>query len=504
VEQFVRRELDPVCGGAQAERASDSSQDFLQTAESQRVRKRFAKLAWKGSSTSGIHDRLLRARSVTARIPLIPGKTRGHRPRRQRGVRQIERYGACWPEAEVMAMKRITGIIAFIAIAAGVLGFGQKSSQNAALQTNRPSPMQMLEGMLAADGATVLLKKGCTSCHSFDGWGGMLGPDLGADRIRGASPSALAAAMWNQAPSMWRSIGAEDIPALDQKEAAAIFAFFYSRLYFDSYSDSPHGENIFRARCGGCHDVKPQPASKKAGPPAMTWGSIKDPMVLIGRMWNHSTDMLDQTLRQGRNWPALSGQDTRDLLAYLWRLPELRPEKSAFRFGDDANGRSVFNQRCGRCHTLGGAQQGFVDLTGPLRRVTMLQMAASMWNHAPSMKQKNPGIKLPTLNDNETRDLVTYLVVGRAFEETGDAGRGEQLFQTKQCASCHESGGKSAGAPPLSSLRGPFNPVRMTSALWSHGPTMLTAMKREKVRWPGFQTAEMLDLVTYLNEKAGK
>jgi mono/diheme cytochrome c family protein len=393
----------------------------------------------------------------------------------------------------------------FVVIVAGALGFGQVAwSQSAEHQASPSSPMKMLEGMLAADGAMVLMNKGCTSCHSSDGWGGMFGPDLGYNRIRGASPSSLAAAMWNQAPSMWRSIGSEAVPALDQKEAAALYAFFYSRLYFDNYPDSLHGEGLFKARCGSCHDLNPASASKKVGPPVVTWGSIKDPIALVGRMWNHSTDMLDQTLRQGRSWPRLSGQDTRDLLSYLWRLPELVPAKSAFRFGDDTNGRSIFNERCGQCHTLGRSEAGLVDLAGKLRRATMLQLAASMWNHAPSMKRKSPGNKLPTLNESDTRDLVTYLVVGRAFEETGDPWRGRLVFEAKNCASCHESGAKDSGAPAVSSLRGPFNPVRMTSVLWSHGPKMLAAMKRQNVRWPRLETAEMLDLLAYLNEKAGK
>lgn len=400
-------------------------------------------------------------------------------------------------------MRRLMQTACFIVIVSGMWGFGEAVSGQSA-EPSPSSPMKMLQGTLAADGAVVLMEKGCTSCHSFDGWGGMFGPDLGYNRIRGASPSSLAAAMWNQAPSMWRSIGPEAAPALDQTEAAAVFAFFYSRLYFDNYPNSSHGEDLFKSRCGACHDLKPAAGSKKPGPPAATWGSITDPLALVGRMWNHSIDMLDQMLRQGRSWPRLSGQDTRDLLSYLWRLPELQPVKSAFRFGDDANGRGIFNERCGQCHTLGRSEAGFVDLAGKLRRTTMLQLAASMWNHAPSMKRKNPGKKLPALAENETRDLVTYLVVGRAFEETGDPWRGRLVFESKNCASCHEGGARPSGAPALSSLAGPFNPVRITSVLWSHGPKMLAAMKDKKLRWPRFETAEMLDLLAYLNEKAGK
>ena len=400
-------------------------------------------------------------------------------------------------------MKRIwMNVATRLAIAMVLLGLGTVAWTQS--RDREPSPMNVLEGMIAADGAIVLQSKGCTNCHSFDNWGGMFGPDLGTNRIRGQSPAALAAAMWNQAPAMWRSIGSDEVPKLNQQEAAAVFAFFYSRLYFDDFASSPRGQNTFKSRCSACHDLKSPSGSQKAGPPVETWGSIKDPIALVSRMWNHSTDMLDQTLRQGRSWPRLSGRDTRDLVSYLWQMPELLPIKSAFRFGDDAQGRQVFNERCLLCHTLGRREEGRVDLSESLRRATMLQLAASMWNHAPAMKRKNPGTNLPALNEDETRNLVTYLVVGRAFEESGNARFGERVYRTKNCASCHEGGANISGAPAINTLKGPFTPVRMTAALWSHGPKMLAAMKSQNVKWPNFKTEEMLDLLAYLNEKASK
>ncbi len=383
-----------------------------------------------------------------------------------------------------------------VVIVAACAGFAQSA--------NPGSSMTMLEGMLAADGAAAMMEKGCTSCHSFDNLGDMFGPDLGSNRMRGTSPSSLAAAMWNHAPSMWRSIGADPVPTVNQKEAAAIFAFLYSRLYFESYPNSPHGEDVFSSRCAGCHDLKPTASSSKPGPPVASWLGIKDPIALVSRMWNHSADMLDQTLRQGRSWPKLSGHDTRDLVSYLWRLPELRTVKSAFRFGDDQKGRGVFDENCGRCHTLDRSEPGRVNLTQKISKATMLGLAASMWNHAPAMKRREPGSRLPKLNENETRDLVTYLVVGRAFQETGDQWRGRLVFESKNCAACHENGAAKSGAPSLSALRGPFNPVRITSVLWSHGPKMMDVMKRENLRWPRFEGSEMLNLLAYLNEKAGK
>jgi hypothetical protein len=39
----------------------------------------------------------------------------------------------------------------------------------------------------------------------------------------------------------------------------------------------------------------------------------------------------------------------------------------------------------------------------------------------------------------------------------------------------------------------------MVAALWQHGPRMLEAMDQKKVAWPRFSTAQMSDLIAYLN-----
>ncbi len=368
------------------------------------------------------------------------------------------------------------------------------------------SSMKILAGRDAVRGEEVFRQKNCFSCHSYDNWGGMFGPDLGSNRIRGASPSSLAAAMWNQAPAMWRQIRGETVtgslPVLSMDESAALFAFFYARLYFNDLVESPHGEDLFNSRCSSCHDLR-QTGSSKSGPPVASWGAIKDPTMLVGRMWNHSTDMLDQTLRAGKSWPRLSAQDATDILAYLWRLPELAPGPSPFRFGNDVNGLSVFGAQCGVCHTLGRRVSGRVALDSKLRDVTVPQLAAMMWNHAPAMKRNQPGRPLPKLSEADARDLVTYLVVARAFEESGNSARGESVFKDKNCNACH-GGRLNAGAPPVTAIRGPFNSVKMTSVLFSHGPKMLDLMESKGIAWPRFRGSQMLDLLAYLNKTAAK
>ena len=87
-----------------------------------------------------------------------------------------------------------------------------------------------------------------------------------------------------------------------------------------------------------------------------------------------------------------------------------------------------------------------------------------MWNHAPAMKRAKPDTDVFSLGEEEMRDLLTYLVIRPLFNETGDAGKGLQVFQTKKCVACHGENRLNPGAPPLSSFKGPFDGVRMTDA----------------------------------------
>ena len=371
------------------------------------------------------------------------------------------------------------------------------------LRTQSPSSgsmLQILGALDAAQGETVFRAKGCFDCHSYDDVGGTFGPDLGPNRIRGTSPSALAAAMWNHAPSMWQSMQGV-VPVINSNEAAALYSFLYSRLYFNPYPDAQHGAYYFEAHCASCHD-RARGAQAKAGPPASTWGSLEDPIVLAGRMWNHSTAMLDRMNRDFKSWPRMTGQDVTDVLEYLWRSPEVLLEESRLRFGNDRTGEELFEARCSECHVIGPTGGGRIDLSRRLRRKTLPDVAASMWNHAPAMKRSKPDMEIPVFTDMEMRDLLTYLVFRPALYETGNAEKGAQVFQRKNCAECHEGHLANTAAPPLSSFKGSFDAVRITTVLWSHGPTMLAKMKEARIPWPRFKESEMLDLLTYLNSKA--
>src|ERR1035441_461633 len=66
---------------------------------------------------------------------------------------------------------------------------------------------------------------------------------------------------------------------------------------------------------------------------------------------------------------------------------------------------------------------------------------------------------------------------------SGDARRGEELFQTQQCIHCHSFNGKGGTiAPDLSKrIDRNYTPAVMASLMWNHAPEMWSTMTKEGV-----------------------
>src|SRR5947209_1378597 len=54
-------------------------------------------------------------------------------------------------------------------------------------------------------------KEGCAHCHSVNGFGGKLAPDLGYAGTPQAGINQLVSAMWNHAPRMWERMRKEKL-----------------------------------------------------------------------------------------------------------------------------------------------------------------------------------------------------------------------------------------------------------------------------------------------------
>jgi len=99
-------------------------------------------------------------------------------------------------------------------------------------------------------GESVFTDQFCIQCHSINGEGGKIAPDLGKRIDRNYTPALLVSIMWNHAPTMWAAMEARGIqrPVLDEQTAADLFAYFYSSRFFDKLGDAGRGKQGFSTK----------------------------------------------------------------------------------------------------------------------------------------------------------------------------------------------------------------------------------------------------------------
>jgi cytochrome c2 len=325
----------------------------------------------------------------------------------------------------------------------------------------------------------------CIQCHSVNGTGGKVGPDLGRMLDRGFTPATLAATMWNHAPGMWAAMRDRQIVAgeLDEQAAQDLMAFFYAARFFEKPGDAGRGKRAFESlRCAGCHELK---ASSQ-------WPVLTDPMALLDAMWNHRSQMQAATASKGVAFPTLSAQDLTDLLVYLRNQPGTRDQTAVFHIEAAGSGDAAFQSAgCAKCH------QTVETLALTVQGKTLTEIAAEMWNHAPRMAAA--GAPAVNLTPGQLRDLVSSFWAAKFFADSGRPASGSRVFAAKNCALCHADA--SSGAPHLPLQRHDFGGAAMVSVLWRHGPRMLDRMNAQGVPWPRFDGAQMADLIAYLNSK---
>ncbi len=348
-----------------------------------------------------------------------------------------------------------------------------------------------LAAMIPGDarrGEQLFTSEQCVECHSFQGKGGTLAPDLSRRLDRNLTPTMMASLMWNHAPDMWGAMKKQGIVKgqLSPEAASDLFAYFVSAHYFERPGDAARGKQAFTAKhCAECHGITTSNAS--GAPPVAKWESLADPVVLAQQMWNHGARMREAFAQKKLEWQALTAQELTDILVYLQNLPETRNLAQNFQFPPSDSGAELFQSKgCAGCHT------GPLALENRLRNQTLTQIVVDMWNHQPRMK--NPP---PTLSQEEMRQILAYIWARQYFKGEGNPDRGKRVFAEKNCAACHND--PSSGAPKLGKGKDAYSDITMVSALWDHGPRMLDLMGQKKLAWPRFTAAQMADLIAYLN-----
>jgi mono/diheme cytochrome c family protein len=172
--------------------------------------------------------------------------------------------------------------------------------------------------------------------------------------------------------------------------------------------------------------------------------------------------------------------------------------------GAAANGEKLLvSLKCASCHGdkgQGGSAPALAGSSGPVSSPDA--MAAAMWSHATKMWQAVDAAKIerPQIAPEQAADLYAYLSGGSDRRNpVGAAARGQQVFEAKLCASCHEQ--VDTGAPDLAAKAGQFSAFSMVTALWQHGSGMLARMVAQNKEWQVLSAQEMADIIAYLNTK---
>ncbi len=357
---------------------------------------------------------------------------------------------------------------------------------------------------VAADstrGARLFRTLECIQCHSVNGEGGRLAPDLGRHIDRDFTPSSLAATMWNHAPTMWAAMRARGIQTgiqtgdLNEQAAADLFAYFYSAGYFERPGDAGRGKQLFASKhCAECHGLKEEGPKEEGlkdskipeAKPASQWVSANQPIVLVDQMWNHAANMRQEFARRKWKWPELATQDLVDILVYVRNQEPTRVE-----IASGANGAALFRSKgCESCHS------SIAALSTRLRGQTLTGIAVAMWNHAPKM---GGAASPPPLDVQDMRKIASSLWADQFFRDSGSVKPGRRVYQSKHCATCHDD--PASGAPKLAGRT--FSGAVLVSALWHHGPQMLDQMQAKKLAWPRFDGMDMANLIAYLNSLPG-
>lgn len=266
----------------------------------------------------------------------------------------------------------------------------------------------------AARGGMVFSEKGCTRCHSVDGQGGKLGPEL--TQIGPVdTPLFWSQAMWNHAPTMEAHMRQlrMDWPRFENGEMSDLLAFVREKRAGPQQefellpADPARGWALFKKKgCLTCHAIRGEGGT--AAPDLGTGSSPRSTLTqLAALMWNHSPEMWHAMRAKGIERPTFEGKEMADLIAFLHSVRYFELAGSA------VVGQELFTERgCARCHGADGrgAENG-PKLRGRDRLVTTLSLAGGLWSHGPRMfkRARDLGLEWPTLQESDLGHLIAFL-----------------------------------------------------------------------------------------------
>ena len=171
--------------------------------------------------------------------------------------------------------------------------------------------------------------------------------------------------------------------------------------------------------------------------------------------------------------------------------------------GDAGRGGKFFQEmKCVMCHTVRGAGGKVGPELGAQASVhdSPNAVAGAMWSHAIKMwdAMTKAGVQRPKISEQQAADLVVYIAGKVQADKPGDVKRGQQVYQAKFCASCHD---QYSGAPDFTKLGGRASTYWMVAGMWEHGAGMLSRMVARNTTWQTLSAQEVGDILAYLNSR---
>jgi len=185
------------------------------------------------------------------------------------------------------------------------------------------------------------------------------------------------------------------------------------------------------------------------------------------------------------------------------RSTELR-WRAGFLPGNPQRGGELFYDRgCVACHSVSGVGgQRAPDLSRSTRTPSDLaEVAASMWNHAPTMWEEMAlrEAPVPELTPRDATDLLAFLFVAGYLEERGSPQRGRLALSELGCRNCHTTGETEPRiAADLALWSASLSPISWAQRFWNHAPEMEEAMEAQGAQWPQLTAQQVADMLVYL------
>jgi len=343
-------------------------------------------------------------------------------------------------------------------------------------------------------------------CHSIGESGGRKAPSLASVGM-GRNLYELCASLW----SHWSRMNAMLLSEKQQRniltagEFRDIIAYLYYLNYNSETGDATLGQGVFLKKgCSQCHAIEPLQGANKPGRPVYEMGHFQAPVNLAVAVWNHGTSMFQTISKERTLWPEFQDKKVAHLVAFIRSRNAVPRESDMVLPGDPARGQALLDAKsCASCHKLGVKAGPGPDFAASGTAASLSSLMASLWNHYPKMSKamSSSGVRYSKIEKDEMADILAYIYWLKATGVGGNSAAGRDLYQSKQCVTCHSPAGpKPSVGPSLVKSQTTESAYSLLAAIWNHGPRMESVLRERNIPWPPLTGDEMRNLVAYFRK----